>query len=84
VYGIKRQHGSRGDLGRGAVAGTKSIAEERRTSKTVIDDRRASKVVSEEKTAAVTDERKQDQNLILNVLFQFLFAELKDTARVRR
>ncbi|XP_060596377.1 PDZ domain-containing protein 8-like, partial [Ruditapes philippinarum] len=84
VYGIKRQHGSRGDLGRGAVVGTKSIAEERRTSKTVIDDRRASKVVPDEKTAAVTDERKQDQNLILNVLFQFLFAELKDTARVRR
>ncbi|KAL4230668.1 PDZ domain-containing protein 8 [Mactra antiquata] len=33
---------------------------------------------------SVPDEKKKDLSLILNLLFQFLFAELKDTARVRR
>ena len=84
MFGIKRQHGSRGDLGRGSTSSNKNLAEEKRTSKTVTEDKKGGKVVTDEKTGGVTDERKQDQNLILNVLFQFLFAELKDTARVRR
>ncbi|XP_053400397.1 PDZ domain-containing protein 8-like, partial [Mercenaria mercenaria] len=65
-----------------------TIPDDKRGSKTVLDEKRGSKSIldHDEKTGHknIPDEKKKDQSLILNVLFQFLFAELKDTARVRR
>lgn len=90
LAGIQRQHGSRSDLGaRGATEdkkGARNVQEDRKSGKSVQDERKGSKTTLEDKKSGTTipEEKRKEQSVILNVLFQFLFAELKDTARVRR